>query len=76
MSEPIELGRKVRDKVSGFEGIVTGRAEYLYTTPTVQVTPEAVGSDGKLIGSVWLEEAQLEPAGAKRLAGYTPEPPA
>lgn len=52
MSEHIKLGDKVRDRVSGFTGVATGRAEYLYTTPTVQVTPEAIGSDGKLIGSV------------------------
>lgn len=68
----ITLGTKVRDRVSGFTGLATGRAEYLYTTPTVEVTPDTIGTDGKLIGAVWLEEAQLEPAGEKSAAGYRP----
>lgn len=66
------LGDKVRDRVSGFAGIATGRAEYLYTTPTVQITPVATGADGKLLGAVWLEEAQLEPADDRPRAGYAP----
>lgn len=66
----IELGAKVRDKVSGFTGLATGRAGYLYTTATVQVTPKSIGADGKLIGCVWFEESQLEPANDKREAGY------
>lgn len=66
----IKLGDKVCDRVSGFTGLATGRAEYLYTTTTVQVTPEAVDSNGKLIGAVWFEEAQLEVADEKPAAGY------
>ena len=66
----IKLGAKVRDKISGFAGVATGRAEYLYTTPTVQVSPEGLDSSGKLLGAVWFEETQLELTNGKNVVGY------
>ena len=55
----IELGTKVRDIVSNFRGIATARAEYRFCTPRIQVSPDRIDSDGKLIEPVWFEEAQL-----------------
>jgi hypothetical protein len=36
-SEPIELGRKVKDSVTGIEGVATARAVYLHGVVTVRV---------------------------------------
>jgi hypothetical protein len=53
------LGHKVRDKVTGFTGIVTGRVEYITGCNQCLVAP-AVGSDGRLADSVWLDEQRLD----------------
>lgn len=66
-----ELGVKVRDRVSGFEGMVTGRAEYLHSMSTVRVSPKALDTNGQPVGAVWIEEAQVEPAEAKFPPGFS-----
>jgi hypothetical protein len=58
----IDLGAKVREKVTTMEGIAIGRAEYLYGSPSVLVQPEAL-KDGVAQKPQWLEEAQLEVIG-------------
>lgn len=50
------LGDRVADRINGFTGIVTGRAEYLYGCRQLLVAPEKVGNDGKHPDSVWLDE--------------------
>jgi hypothetical protein len=56
----IALGSKARDPISGFEGIVTARTEYLYSVPQVALTPERVGVNGERLQPEWFEEARLE----------------
>ena len=56
----ITLGSKIRDRVSGVKGVAMGRAEYLYTSPQIQVGIEGTDSNGKPHDSFWLHEAQLE----------------
>lgn len=53
------LGTKVRDKVSGYEGIVTARVEYLHGEARVEV--ERVRSDLGL-SKEWFEESRVEAA--------------
>ena len=55
----IRLGSKVRDKITGFQGIVTGAAEYLTGCIQYAVKPP-VDKDGKMIDAVWLDEDRLE----------------
>ena len=55
----IELGKKARDTISGFEGIVTARHEYLYGCKRVSVTPQKL-QEGKPIACEWFDEGQLE----------------
>lgn len=52
----IRLGAKVKDKETGFEGIATGRAEYLYGDPRVMV--EGL-DDTKRPIEWWFEEERL-----------------
>lgn len=54
----INLGAKVRDRETGYEGIVTARAEYLYLKP--QVLVENIDSTGRPIEYWYAEERVCE----------------
>lgn len=61
---PIVLGERYRDRVSGFVGTCTGRAEYLYETPSaLLVADTGPAGDEK---TRWVTEGKLEPVDAKR----------
>jgi hypothetical protein len=53
------LGDRVRDRINGFEGIVTGRAEYLFGCRQVLVAPTVLGEHGKVPESCWLDEDRV-----------------
>lgn len=55
----IKLGQKVKDKVTGFEGITTARVEYLNGCIQFCVKPK-VSDDGKMPEGQYLDIAQLE----------------
>lgn len=55
----IELGSKVKDKVSGFEGITVARTMWLNGCARITVQPP-VDKDGKLPDSICVDEFQLE----------------
>ena len=55
--EPVELGRRYRDTISGFEGVATGRYEYLYGC--VRISLER-GKDGDLKSEVFDEQRLVE----------------
>ena len=42
----IKLGSKVRDSITGLEGIATARTEYLYGCVRITITPTEL-KDGK-----------------------------
>ena len=56
--EIMDLGDKVRDKITGFTGIATAITLYLHKCPLVEVTAKEL-SEGKLI-TLWFDEPQLE----------------
>jgi hypothetical protein len=55
----IKLGTKVRDKITGFEGIATSRTEFLYGCIRIGVTPK-MDKDGRLGDVQHFDEPQLE----------------
>lgn len=55
----LELGVKVRDKVTGFEGIATSRLEHLNGCTQYGVSGK-VDKDGKMIDAYYIDHAQLE----------------
>lgn len=57
----IKLGTTVRDVITGFEGVVTGRAEYLTGCAQVQVVPRVLDKDGKRRDSEWFDEQRVSP---------------
>lgn len=75
-----ELGTKVRDRITGFKGIVIGRTEWLYGCRryTVQATEL---KDGKPVEGMGFDEDALEPLDAgipgtvKESGGPQNEPP-
>lgn len=53
------LGQMVADRVTGFKGRVTGRAEHLSGCNTYGVQPK-LKADGEMIGTQWFDEPRLE----------------
>lgn len=80
MSFKIELGSKVKDRVTGFTGIVAHRSEHLYGCRRYGVQPEKM-KDGKPIDALWFDEDALEilkqaaPHKMKNTGGPQPVPP-
>lgn len=63
-----DLGVRVEDKVTGFKGIITGRAEFLTGCNQYIVNP-GVDKDGKMMDTNWVDEDRLTVTGA----GVSPE---
>lgn len=59
MSFTLELGTKVKSNLSGFQGIVTSRAEHINGCNRYWVAPP-VDKDGKLVDGSWFDEAELD----------------
>lgn len=55
----IELGSKVKDKITGFTGIVIHRTQWLHNCNTYGLKPQEL-KDGKPIDVVCFDEPQLE----------------
>lgn len=77
----IKLGEKVRDKVTGFEGIATSRVEYLNGCVQYGVTPKIKVKDNKKPETEYIDEGRLELVGKginvkkKRTGGYQSDHP-
>lgn len=54
----VKLGDEVRDTVSGFAGVATGRSVFLNGCARICVQP-LVSADGKLPDAHWFDEPQL-----------------
>ncbi len=55
----IQLGDKVKDKVSGFVGVAVAKTEFLNGCIQYNVMPKA-GKDGKMPEEVGIDEQSLE----------------
>lgn len=54
-----ENGDRVRDVITGLEGVVVGTTDYLYGCRRLVVQPP-VDKDGKHVDPVWVDEPQVE----------------
>lgn len=52
------LGRKVKDKITGFSGIVTGVCSYITGCDQYLVAPK-VNKDGTYVKSQWFDENRV-----------------
>lgn len=57
----IELGKKGRDKITGFEGVITGRAQYLTGCDQYVMVPPI--KNGEIQKSEWFDEGRIEVVG-------------
>lgn len=65
----IKMGDKVKDVISGFEGVATGRAEYLHGCVKILVEPEGLQESGKPIGAEWFDEQRLDASSETEAGG-------
>lgn len=55
----MKLGDTATDSVTGFNGMLTGRAEYLTGCVQYLVTPRKCKEDGSIPNGEWLDESRL-----------------
>ena len=55
----VELGDRVKDRITGLKGIVTGVSEWLYGCRRLSVQPEEA-KDAKPAETFWIDEPQAE----------------
>ena len=70
----VSLGSVATDRITGFSGIATGRAEYLNGCVKIFVEPQSL-KDGSPIEGVWFDEQRLTENSAARVGGPAALPP-
>ena len=70
----IKLGEVVRSKVSGFQGTVIGRTEWLTSSPSLEIQP-TVNSDGDYRNQSRLDEDECEVVPGSKPVGIRPWKP-
>lgn len=56
-----ELGKKAKDKITGFEGIIIGRAEHLFGCCTYGLAPQVYDNEKSKRGETeWFDEGRIE----------------
>ena len=60
----MELGTKGRDKVTGFEGICMGTAQYLTGCNQILLVPTHLDEKGKRLDGEWFDDIRIEQTGA------------
>ena len=58
--EDLPLGRLARDTVSGFEGIIESRTEWLNGCFRIGLAPNHLDKDGKMLDSKAFDAEQIE----------------
>ena len=56
------LGKKAKDKITGFEGIITSRHEYLTGCAQYGIQPQ-IDKDGKVPDKAYFDEGRIEITG-------------
>lgn len=52
------FGKRAKDKITGFEGIIVGKTAYLYGCDVYGITPPA--KDGEVKDACWFDEGRVE----------------
>ena len=52
------LGKRAKDKITGFEGVIVGKTSYLFGCDVYGITPES--KEGKLNDTCWFDEGRVE----------------
>lgn len=57
---PIELGARVKDRITGFSGVAVSVTHWLYGCTRYGVQSETLDKDGKPIEAEWFDEQSLD----------------
>ena len=71
----ILLGSRVKDSMTGFEGMAVSRTEYLYGCVSIGVQPTELRPNGKPEHVVYFDEQRLEYDSAAPIGGPGDHPP-
>ena len=52
------LGKEAKDKITGFEGIIIGKINYLFGCAQYGIAPKS--KDGKINDTNWFDEGRIE----------------
>lgn len=69
-----QLGETVKDRISGYVGVVCNYANYKYSAPRVGIQSEGLDKDGKPIESIEVDAAQVVSIDAKHWDVQFPPP--
>lgn len=58
-----EKGVKVKDIITGFNGVITGRCDHITGCNTYGINPQKLDSNGKPIEAQWFDENRLKVIG-------------
>ena len=65
----VRLGNRAKDSITGFEGIVTARSEYLYGCVRVLIEPRSLTGEGKPIEGAWFDEQRISLESEAKIGG-------
>jgi hypothetical protein len=74
MAKDVQLGSKVKDRITGFEGIAIGRHVYLTGCNKITVQPQGLDDKGKRREAEWFDEQSLELVAAPVLGAFVDKP--
>jgi hypothetical protein len=72
-SSIIQLGQTVKDKLTGFTGLVTGRCEYISGCHQILIQPPVKG-ENEFVEPHWLDEERVETLPAATVSLKTVNP--
>jgi hypothetical protein len=61
MADDLVLGDHVKDSVTGFQGMIVARTQWLFGCKRAEVQPQRLDDTGSPVKSLWFDEAQLLP---------------
>lgn len=72
---PFQLGDTVKDKHTGFTGLMTARTEWLYGCTRVAIEAKELSKDGEVVQPQWFDIQRIELVEKAKAAEPPNEPP-
>ena len=63
----VRLGQMGRDKITGYEGIVMAKSQYLTGCDMILLAPVTLDKEGKRKEGEWFDDVRVEPIGTSVL---------
>lgn len=69
----IEFGKVYRDSITGFEGICTGKSQYITGCDQILIVPK-VDNEGKFQSGQWFDDSRLVDVEAEKAVATSQKP--